>query len=326
MGLTNFPNGVFATPNIGGSAMPTLNMQTDAKTWFLDPDRAANGSGISPADAFNSLTTALSLMSAYDVLYIISPKILSSGTGSTGSITGNFTIPKAKQMMSLIGVGPTTSGGRPIRSTRLIGTSGTASPVLTINADSIGLENLRFSFATSCTFAVYAAYGEDTTGYGSNLSMYNCRASGFTSAATIKVIGSQGVTIKNCGFVDNLISIDIRSATATTTDILIQNNVFGSNGTAASLISADINMDAQGSCYIAILGNAFAHLIPSAGAPNRWINVTNVRQGLVAFNSFGGVTGTNYTVGPTGTGVIIPANVGHGPNWSNAALMASTTP
>jgi hypothetical protein len=218
----------------------------------------------------------------------------------------------------MVGIGPF---GRPIRFAKLVGVSGTASPVLTVQADSFALENMRFSFATSCTYAIYALYGENTTSYASNLNVYNCRFSGFTSTATIKCVGQQGCSIQESSFVDNLVSIDWRSSTATATDLLIQGNHFATNGATAALISCDILIDAQGSCYIEIIGNVMAHLIPTGGV-NRYIQVTNVRGGHIGWNVLGNAKSGTLTEGAAGTGIVCPDNVGTGPNYCCSALMA----
>lgn len=113
MGLTNFPNGIFATPNLGGQLPPLLCMQTDAKSIFVDGARPVSGSGQSPADAFNTIQAAITAAKQFDVIYVITKPISASGTGVTGKYTEILTVLKAQQMLTIVGVGPNTTGGRP---------------------------------------------------------------------------------------------------------------------------------------------------------------------------------------------------------------------
>lgn len=315
MGLTRYPHGVLATPNLG--AIPDLGWKSDSHIWFVDGGLSGSGNGEDPGSAFLTIQEAINAASQFDVIYAFSKPISSSGTGVTGKYTEHLTITKAKQMLSIIGVSNTQ---RPIRSCGIYGVAATASPVIAAQAECLTLENLKINFAASNTYGVYANYSDDTTNYGSGLSMYNCRLAGFTGVAAIRCSGLQGTTIRQTLFMDNKVSIYWSSATSTANELLIEDCYFGLDAEASSTLSSDIFVDASGTCNIIINRNLFAHILPTGGT-NKYIYVNLVRQGIVANNHFGGALGTTYTQGYGGTGIDVPTNVGLGANYCNGALM-----
>jgi hypothetical protein len=321
MTLSHFPHGIIGFPNIGSN--PNLGWKNDSTVRFVD---GVNGSdiaeGTSPETAYLSIQAAINASSQYDVIYVFTKPISSSGTGVTGKYTEHLTITKAKQMLSIIGIGQM---GRPIRTCGVYGVSGTASPVISAQAECLGLENMKINFAASNTFGVYAGYSDDTTNYGNALTMYNCHVTGFTGDSAIRMSGLQGGTIIKTLFMDNLVSIHWTSATGTANELLVEDCYFGCDQITAATLSCDIQIDASGTSNIIINRNCFAHLVP-AGGINKYISVSNVRQGIVCNNVIGGVTGGNLTVGAAGTAFDLPANVGHGGNYGNAKVLVSTTP
>jgi hypothetical protein len=315
MGLTRFPNGVFATPTIGASL--GYGWKTNSTTYFVDGTNGSDGfTGKSPNKAFATIQKAIDIADRYDVIYIFD-KLGSSYNGVTGKYTEILTIDKNKNNLSLIGASEIR--GFPIRECGIYGVTG--SPVLTIGAGSVTVENLKFGFNTGVTYGIYAESGENTTNYGHNPVIYNCRIAGFTANAGIKCIGLQGAQIYRCEFMNNLVSIYLISATVTGTEYMVDGNYFGCDAAATTLISADVQVDQQGTGSIAVTNNIFAHLLP-AGAIGRWISISDTRQGIIAGNQFGGVQNTAYTIGSGGTGCTCPNNVGIGQNYSNGALMA----
>lgn len=321
MGLTRFPHGIMATPTVGAGL--GYGWKSDSATYFVDATNGSDGNtGKSPEKAFATIQGAINVADKHDVIYIFDPDIASSGTGSTTKYTEDITIAKTKHNLSLIGASQIR--GFPVRECGI--QAATATATITASAGSLTLENLRIIRANSATHGVFAESGEDTTDYGHGSVIYNCRFSGFAGTASgnaaIRGIGLQGMQIINCQFVDNYIDIWFVSSTATATDLLVKDCLFSITAIAGTAKSADIVVNTQGSGYVAIMWNVFAHILPAAGYA-RYISIADTRQGCVSFNSFTSGYNNAYTVGSTGTGISIPANLNSGPNWGNSALMAA---
>lgn len=307
-----------------------------SKAWFVDGDAAYASDGKSLDRPFMTIEAAISAADAWDVIYI-SPKAWTSGnlwTGTAYTPADDLALTYAKTGVAIVGTAHQGINGPPYGTIITEKTSST-NPIFKSHAPMAAFENLGFYRTGTAINGLYL-YGDVAgTSEAALSTVYNCF---FMNCVGASATGDQGgalysdacwgITADNNTFMGCRIGISFKSNAGTAGNFIARNNTFVSRNTAASDISCDIYVYTQGSTTVCITGNNCAHLIPSySGGHSRWILVNaDVRQGLVAFNSVGAVTGTNYTVGPTGTGIVCPANVGHGPNWGNAALLASTTP
>ena len=316
MGLTHFPHGLIGFPNIGGGSFD--GMRANSQVLFVDGDNGSNGNmGLAPDDAFATIQQALTVAGAWDTIYVFD-KLPGTYGEDTVKYTENLYTLKTQTGLKIIGA--TAIRGRPVRTCSIYGVSGVASPVLDVRNACLTLENLRFGVNTSTTYGVFATDGEDSVRYAFNPIIYNCRFAGFTNAgAAIRGVGLQGLQIYRSTFAGNYISINAVSSANTMTDVIIEGNLFSSTNVAPTEISADIVIDLQGSGYIAIIDNNFAHLLPTGGT-NRYISVADVREGIITGNNLG--HSATLTAGTTGTGIVCPANVGRGMNHCFNALMA----
>jgi len=307
-------------------------------TWYVDAtDGSDSHTGRGPADAKATIQAAVTASGVGDVIYI-RPKAWTSlpysYPGLNTAYAESVSIPYAKAGIAIIGVANASFKGVPhgvvIRETASATTAN-----MKVYAPMCSFENLAFERGGTETGGQLVFQGGTAATYeGNAATVYNCYfyyGNGTTGPGTTggSIMADQiwGLDIEKCHFLGCRIGVYFQSGGATSGNLLVRGSTFMSRNLTANDIAADVYVYTQGATSIEISHNSFAHLIPSLGAPQRWISVqADVRQGLIAFNSFAGVTGTNYTVGPTGTGVICPANIGHGPNYCNAALMASTTP
>jgi hypothetical protein len=314
MSLTKYKYGILATPVIGASG---FGWKGNSKTFFVDGTYGSDDNdGLDPNKAIATIQKAIGLAAAHDVIYVFDKDLVDYGD-STGKYTETLTVAKAKFGLNIIGCSQML--GAPVRECGIYGVTG--SPVLTNQAGSLTLENLKFGFNTGVTYAVYSVAGEDETSWGHNPVFYNCRFGGFTSNSAIRGIGLQGMQVRNCLFVDNLCSIWFNSSAGTASDLLIDGNYFATNGITA--ISEDIFVNTQGAGYVVITRNVFAHTIPTVGR-GRYIVVADTLNGNVSFNSFSTGYNSNLTIGTAGTGCKIPNSLNSGPNWGNSALMAAS--
>jgi len=323
--------------HLGGVPVGTrYGWKQGSTSWFVDGDASVTGDGTSPDKPFKTIYEAVTAASSWDVIYI-APKAWTSGglwLGTAYQETTDLSLTYAKTGVAVVGLGHQGIIGQPY-GTVIREKSSSTQPIWKVHAPMCAFENISFEKESTAVNGLYF-YGDSAGVSEAALgSVYNCHFHGLAGSGATGDTGGAvyfdacwGATVDRCSFLGCRIGISFKSNAGTAGNFIARNNTFLSRLTAASEISADIYMYAQGSASCSITHNNCAHLIPSyVGGHARYIIVTaDVRQGLVAFNSVGAVTGTNYTVGPTGTGIICPANVGHGPNWGNAALLASTTP
>jgi hypothetical protein len=87
MGLTNFPHGIIATPNLGGGIM------TQGNIWFVKPYTGSNSNdGKTPSTAFKTLAGALAAATANhnDIVYFCQENNTASETTDYQSVNLNW--------------------------------------------------------------------------------------------------------------------------------------------------------------------------------------------------------------------------------------------
>ncbi len=130
------------------------------------------------------------------------------------------------------------------------------------------------------------------------------------------------MTVDSCTFLGCQMGVMIQSEAETSGNMIVINNTFFSRiASAASDISCDICLYAQGSSTCLVKNNVFAHVLPTGAGLKRYVSISEVRQGMVCDN-YCGHTGV-LTNGPgSGSGIATPTYVGVAHNYCAGALMA----
>jgi len=171
--LTKFPNGILATPNLGGGDSAGL---FGTKVWFVDGDNGNDAGQGSNEDPFKKIQVAINHASARDTIYINS-KAPDADASEPGTYEEDLTIAYAKHGLRLIGVGPNNGVGIPFFGPKI--KNATATALVTVNASGVLLSGLQFNCTRNS-----GTYGVLLTGHA-----------GYTTLA-----GSVGATITNCYF------------------------------------------------------------------------------------------------------------------------------
>ena len=183
MSFTNFPNGItsFGIPVLGSGATIPLG---SGKYIFADSTNGAAGNdGLSMTSAKNSVTNALAIMAAQDVLVLM---------------PGTYTEAVTVSLAGVAIVGLATPGLKDV-----VWGSATDTSTVTVNAANVEIGGIYFkppvntspstTFFTSISLGTSAAY----------LFVHDCRFQGQTNsvgAIYSAVPGSDNVTIANCQF------------------------------------------------------------------------------------------------------------------------------
>jgi len=173
MSLTKYPNGILATPNIGGSDYAGM---FGTKVWFVDGDNGSDGNPGTNDKPFASIQNAINASSSMDTIYI-SPLAPDADASEPGTYEEDLTIVYAKHGLKLIGTGPSAGSKIPFFGPKI--KNATAAALLTVNASGVHIEGLQFD----CT---------------RNSGTYGIRLQGVAGYATLA--GSVGATITNCYF------------------------------------------------------------------------------------------------------------------------------
>ena len=339
MSLTNFPNGIssFGIPQMGSAR---YGWKDASNTYFVDGTDGSDGNdGKEPASAFLTVEAGLAAMNAYDVLYIMENAFVDTDPTYYKGATGNHTIAVANTGVAIVGVSHAGQMGYPM-TPYLMGYDATETPLFTVNAPLVGIENLHFSggWANAMTTTAGIA-APNSTGTSSAvpqaLSVHNCSfedleaatpggAGGYPNGG-ISIQGTWYTVISHCRFRNCVSGVTVISATSTTVCTTIEHNIF--HGDTATDINVDIYYYCQGSSGLLINDNYMAHLLPAhaSGDTLKYIMVAAGESGLITNNHVGAVQGTPLTVGSAGTAIQCPDNMGHGCNWTNGALMAEAT-
>ena len=170
MALTKFPNGILATPSIGGSDFAGW---FGTNVFFVDGDNGNDSNVGSSAEPFATIQAGIDAAGAQDTVYIrtLAPD---ADASEPGTYEEDLTIAYAKHGLKLIGVTANGAlgsfGGPKIK-------NATAVALLTVNASDVHIENLQFN----CT---------------RNSGTYGIRLQGVAGYATLA--GSVGAHIVNC--------------------------------------------------------------------------------------------------------------------------------
>jgi len=326
MAITNFPNGVFASPLIGGGSSDVFTGLGNA-VFYVDGDNGNDvNDGKSPEQATATIQQAVTLAAAVNAEYkggstvYIKAKALTDYTGDPTSYAETIIIPfTGGERMRLVGCGTgRTQGGLPQIK---IGAGSTA--MITVRAPGCSIENLGINGVSSTgggillddDSAAKSAFGTTIN----NCHFKNCVGSTATDCRTGGAImwpaagNAWQVSITNNRFYKNVGDITMLGNSTNTRpqDILIQGNQF--SGYAAY---TDCNIWAGGGGgygSVNIDSNVFGQL-PAIGSGSiaRYMDLTGTLSGMLTRNFFGCMTaegGTEITFEAAGTGAKIPVTV-----------------
>jgi hypothetical protein len=183
--ITNFPNGIWATPNLGASGGDSYDGFFSNEVYYVD---GVNGSDTANGDAehpFATIQAAVTAAGAYDTIYV-RPKYPLQGVnqGQPNVYAENITIPITKTGLKIVG---TTPAGDPYMGVKIKPANNT-SPAVLVNASGVLLENLNIMNQALTPAGVMLTWMGDS---------FNAAS---TDASHILYAGSCGATIRNCEF------------------------------------------------------------------------------------------------------------------------------
>lgn len=320
--ITNFPDGVYATPNIGGG----LDMFSASNIYFVDGDNGADGNnGLSPANATKTIQKAINLAVAHGGVIYVKAINMAAGSADPGSYAETLIIPATSSRIALIGITPNrTQGGLP----QIKKGSGSAA-LLTIRSPGCLVANLGFNGAGSTGGGILLDDDSSTkTAFGTtilNSHFKNCAGSTATSSKTGGAIqwsaagNAWQVLIKNNRFYKNVGDVVLIGTTRSVPqDISITDNEFSDS---ASSTDSNLYLAAgSGMTGLTIARNIFgAYPALVSGAVASYMDLTGC-TGTMANNFFGS---TGKTFGAIGN-VKISTTVLMAGNYQESGLIART--
>ena len=289
MGLTHFPHGILATPNIGagGGAERLIHLWESDQIWYVDGDNgSASNAGNAPDASVALPSTAVSKASSYATIYI---KPRTTSAAAQTYYYDNIVIPVTKSAISIIGAGntmgaPMSCGSRASVQLRPLDIS---ADMIDVNGPCVLLENMRITCtgSTASTTAVDALGG--TTDKPDGLVVRGCmfenvgQTFGYGSAQGPCAIALQTTsynTIENNIFRACMVGVGCHG---TWNHTVIRGNMFcGAPGTRDADLWLNQNADAVNYANI-IDNNIFADGLPAAasGVAKRFIYMQYVTAG-----------------------------------------------
>ena len=182
--LTNFPNGILATPNLGGGNEYAGLFGTGVL--FVDGVLGGDGNDGSSEAPLATIQKAINNSSAYGTIYV-RPKYPLQGVnqGQPNVYAENLTIPITLTGLKIIGV----ADARDPYFGPKIKPANTAANVITVNASGVVLENLCIMNQPLSTAGVFLSWMGST---------YNQTPT--VDASHVLYAGSCGAQIRNCEF------------------------------------------------------------------------------------------------------------------------------
>jgi hypothetical protein len=309
MGLTNFPNGVFATPNVG---VDRSTIFASGNVFFVDGDlggASASSSGLNPSEAVSIPSDAVGKAARGGVIYV-RPKMTAASAQSY--YLDNITVPITLPNLSILGCG--ADQDRPYLGPAIKTTvAGLATPVLTVKASSFVTEGMEWTGTSqSGDVSVIYASNDGTLALTSGLIVRNCTIRNVKGHA----VGTGGgihfetpifCKVQNVLFKDNLASIVFRSTYAAINSLLIENCTFAG---AAAGRDVDIFSNADAGYGLSIDNCRFLDALPNHGVINKYIALSAGIYGMISNCTFGVTSATaDAFLAATGTIGNVPTTV-----------------
>ena len=222
MGLTNFPHGILATPNLGGGIV------TQGNIWFVKPYSGSDSNdGKTPSTAFKTLAGALSAATANqnDIVYFCQENNTASKTTDYQSVNLNWN----KDGVHLIGI-PASQAGLYIGQRARVAPSSSANAfanLFTLSANNCMISGIEFFQGAGAT--TLSAAQTCLTVSGTRNSITNCQIAGIGDT-TCDYAGSNSLTVSGDEnyFGSCYIGLDtvIRATSVTESIISAARNIF----------------------------------------------------------------------------------------------------
>jgi hypothetical protein len=331
MGLTHFPHGILATPNIGGDGggyNRLMQLWESDNIWYVDGNEgSASNAGNEPSKSVALISTAIAKASAGGTIYV-KPKSNDTTAAQTYYID-TLVVPITKSNLSIIGAGnPGSNSGVQVKP------SDVATHLVEVKAPGLTLDNMRLTLnggTADLKMSIVHAVNETGVKTPAGLNIRNCRFEGdkshpsITSSTDMCAALALGTcnytTIENNTFYNCLGSIVAQLSTAAYHNLVIRNNIF--SGAAANR-AVDVWISHGQPGNIQILNNIFADALGthSYGGTNYFLEITGDGFGTVAWNAFATASASFKAAG---TSAIWPATIFSCGNTYSAANAGTTT-
>ncbi len=254
------------------------------KNWFVDYSNGTEGAlGLKMLKAQKNLKTILDHadLKAGDAVFI---RPATPDTSDPAAITPaaavNWSIAVADYGVSLIGTGT----GVPGYGTRLQGHASATTPVLSVNAAFVNLENLGFRRGGSTSGIVKFTYANPGTTYGSfGCRMSNCHVRLAQATGGVVIESAWYTHIINTIFSSCNVGILIGASNSVPGGIKLADCDFEA---AIAEVTADINTSGAVTRILMTRLN-FNHVLPTGGSPNKYVNIAAASTGLISDSYFG---------------------------------------
>jgi len=265
MGLTNFPNGVLATPNLGGDGRNSYAGWWGNDIWYVDDIAGSDSNrGTTPTTGFATVQKAVDNAGPQDTIYIRPRNVTVGAYSDHGYITNlvsNIATGEAVQGLNIIGTGT----GRGICAnvqTAIAPVAGVTTATILVESPCVNIENVLVKMVSGQTAGCIGAVDSTARSYG--LTVNNCSFKNFITAdnatkiAAIMLDNNHWTTIENCFFRECYWGINFGSSGGVIEGLYVRNCEFVG---AAATWESDIYMgDVKN---ILIDSCRFAHALPA---------------------------------------------------------------
>ena len=313
MGLTNFPNGIMATPNIGAGRL--ADIWAADNLFFVDGVSGDNANeGKRPDGAKKTVSGAISAATKDAVIYV---KPNTTTASAQTYYRDNITVPLTKPNLSIIGCGAGGSNPNSYTGVQLkVSAAVTTGHLIDVQGAGLYLENMRLTGnSMTGTGAIVHANASATLAPG-GLHIRGCLFEAAVQEASLGADPTGGsitfgtcnyTLIENNWFYNTLTGVGGIANYGTMGRINILNNIFSG---APAARGVDIHLYPGSSTYgsgVVIAGNIFADGLPTGGTINRFIKVVTTGTGIIANNFFASTATSGATGwGAAGTEITVP--------------------
>ena len=315
--VSDYPNGIFATPNIGAGTL--ADMWNSGQVYFIDGDNGDSGqTGLGPANSVAKPSTAIAMansVAARGSTFYVRPRT----TSNSAQIyyADNISIPLSLPGISIIGAGANPM--RPYMGVD-IKASNTADPVVNVKAEGVLLQGLRLAGTgqdASATSYIVKAVADSANGlYCSGLTIRGVQFGNARQGGAVYLNSPASVQIEGCLFHECLTGISTSQSYASYADwgLHVKDCTFGGRSTVRAvdilMSQGGLGNSTVGSTHNIILRCLFTDDVPSnsAGSNQRYIKIINADMGMIKDCGFGTQlnSGVADAFGAAGNRCIVP--------------------